>query len=441
MLRRVTRSIRHGLVSPRKRAPVPSESGPRRVLVVNAYSTLNLGDAVILDGLITALRAAGAEHITVAVPGGDGREVARRMAMGADDTAPMVFDLVRSPRFVRRFFLVHAVWTLWNLALVAACALLRPTAMRSLRAYLDADLVVSSGGAYLGGPRAGINALTLFQIVIARVLGRTCVVAPVTVKPMSSIVTAMVTATLRGMRVFGRDQATVARLAALGVGATLSSDLAFRSRAAAEFRAAAPKADGLVVAVAPRQFGWDSEAYALRNEIAEATAAALTALVREQNARLLVITQSSASNLEYDPEAIDRLLPMLPPDAIAATEVLPIVDGIDAALLQYARADVALTYRLHAGILALRAGTPSLVLDYEPKVRGVLGMVDLHHWVLTPGDASNPRRIVERLTALRQTDEVGRIHRALRIAEDLAAPFETELVRRLHRAGNDTTAQ
>jgi polysaccharide pyruvyl transferase WcaK-like protein len=240
------------------------------------------------------------------------------------------------------------------------------------------------------------------------------------------------------VRVFGRDQATVSRLGGLGVRASLGSDLAFRSPAASRLRADATPRAGLVIAVAPRQFGWDSEAYPVRDEIAAATAGAITILVREHNARVLVVTQSSAADLEHDPDAIDQLLPMLSPDARAVTELLPTADRIEDAIDQYARADIVLAYRLHAGILALRAGTPSLVIDYEPKVRGVLGMVDLQHWVLTPREASDDRCIVDRLIALQQSAEADRIRRAVRIAESLAAPFDAELARRFRGAGSQS---
>jgi polysaccharide pyruvyl transferase WcaK-like protein len=411
------------------------------VLVVNAYSTLNRGDAVILDGLLASLRASGARHIAVSIPSGPG-EAERRLALGADEVVPMPLDVLSGPSIVRRLFAVHALWICWQLALITLRALLWPRSLPALRAYKDADLIVSTGGAYLGGPRPGINLLTAYQIVLARLLGRPCVVAPVTIKPMTRAVTFIVEAALRGIAVFGRDEATVVGLRSLGLHATLAADLAFRSPAGARARLrTVSHRGGLVVALAPRKFGWDAEAYRARNDIAAATAGAVATLVRRRGARVLVITQSNADDLENDTDAIERLMPMLPADIRSAVEVMCPAETIDAAVEQYARAHVVYAYRLHAAILALLAGTPSAVIDYEPKVRGVLGMLGLRHWVLTPGDASDGRLVVSRLEELTAPEELERIDEALEIAARMTIPFEEELRRRLRRGGGPTPSR
>ena len=402
---------------------------------MNAYSTLNRGDAVILSGLIESLRAAGAQHINVAVPSGPG-EAERRLALGADEVVPMPLDILAGPQIIRRFFPVHALWICWRLALITVCAVLRPVWLAALRAYQEADLVVSTGGAYLGGPRPGINILTAYQVVLARVLGRECVIAPVTIKPMSRPVRAIVSTALRGARVFGRDEETVQRLRRLGVQARLACDVAFRSpvRSRARRRLESER-HAFVVALAPRKFGWDAEAYEARADIAAATAQTLTTLVRDHGARVLVIAQSNANGLENDLDAIDEVMQILPADVRSAAELLPPAGDLDEAVAQYARANVVYAYRLHATILALLAGTPSAVIDYEPKVRGVLGMLTLGHWVLTPEEASNATTVVDRLVRLTAATESDHIADALAIAERMNIPFERELVRRLGSGG------
>lgn len=400
------------------------------MLVVNAYSTLNRGDAVILSGLIAALRGAGAKHIAVAVPTGSG-EAERRLRLGADEVVPMPVAL-SAPRVVRRFFPLHALWVCWRLAITTARAMTRPSSVPALRAYQRADLVVSTGGAYLGGPRLGINVLTAYPIMLARMLGRPCVIAPVTIKPMSRLVSAIVSTALRGTTVFGRDAGTVDRLQGLGLDSRLASDIAFRSpvRPRAPHQSASSGA-GLVVAVAPRKFGWDAEAFQARADIAAATAQALIRLVRRHGARLLIIPQSNASDLENDLDAVDDLMASLPPDVLGAAERLRPAETIEEALAQYQRADVVYAYRLHAAVLALLAGKPSAVIDYEPKVRGVLGMLQLSDWVVSPEHASDPATVVERLNDLAGENQTERMTAALAIAARMSAPFEQELARRL----------
>jgi polysaccharide pyruvyl transferase WcaK-like protein len=410
-------------------------------LVVNAYSTLNRGDAVILDGVLNSLRAAGVQHIMVAAPKGAG-EAERRLALGADEVVPMPFDLIRGPWIVRRFFVIHALYALWNLAAITILAILRPDSLPALRAYRRADLVISSGGAYLGGPRPGINLMTAYQIMLARLLKRPIIVAPITLKPMSVLVRAIIATALQGVRVFGRDESTVARLQRNGIRSKLAADLAFRSRASQFPRNFERSTDErMVVAWAPRQFGWDADAYARRIEIAEATLRVLTWFVRERDARLQIIAQSTASGLEDDHREIDRMLARLPPDVRDAADLLPPPRSLDEAMAQYARADVLYSYRLHAAILALFAGTPSLVVDYEPKVRGVLGMIGLSHWVVTSDGATDPVTVADRLFSLASGPDARDMERAIALGAELTAPFEAgiaTLVRQLVRAMDRT---
>lgn len=397
-----------------------------RVLVVNAYSIRNLGDAVILDGLIAVLRSAGARRIVVAVPHG-ADEASPRLAMGADEIVPMPFDLSRGPAFIRRFYPVHAMYALLSLAAVTVVAFLRPSSMVALRAYVRSDLVISSGGAYLGGPRPGINLATAFQIVLARILNRPCVIAPVTVKPMSAPVRFIVARALKGIPVFGRDHGTVARLRRIGIPATFSGDLAFRSRAAEPPRPRHRSLESLCVALAPRQFGWDTEPFARRAELEAATVRVLTTLVRERGARILVVAQSTATGLEDDDAEITRLLSRLAPDVAPSVRRLPHARSVDEAIAQYAEADVLYAYRLHAAITALMAGTPSLVIDYEPKVRGVLSTVGLGDWVISSAEASDPVMVEGRLVGLAARADQAEMRLSIERGSRLTSPFVVEL--------------
>jgi colanic acid/amylovoran biosynthesis protein len=347
--------------------------------------------------------------------------------MGADEIVAMPFDLLRGPGFIRRFYPIHAVYALLSLAAAIGAAFVRPSSMVALRAYLDADLVISSGGAYLGGPRPGINLTTAFQIVLARILDRPCVIAPVTVKPMSAPVRFIVGRALRGSSVFGRDHGTVARLRRLGIPATFSGDLAFLSRATESDRPRHRAKESLCVAVAPRQFGWDTEPFARRAELEAATVGVLTSLVRERGARILVVAQSTAAGLEDDAAEITRLLSRLPSDVAPSVRRLPHARSVDEVIAQYAEADVVYAYRLHAAITALMAGTPSLVIDYEPKVRGVLSTVGLGDWVISSAEAADPVTVQERLVTLAARADPGEMRRSIERGQRLTSPFVSEL--------------
>lgn len=397
--------------------------GPR-VLIVNAYSTLNLGDAVILDGLVRTLRDAGAEHITVAAPADVG-ETERRTVLGADEVVPMAVDVFRAPSVVRLTYPMIAIWTAVAMALAAVRAVLRPHSSAALRAYVDADLVVSSGGAYIGGPRPGINILTGFQILVARIVRRPCIVAPVTVKPMTWLVAKILSAMLRGATVFARDSPTVARLHAIGIEARLSSDLAFRSPAANESRSPSG-GTGMVIAWAPRQFAWDSDVYGTRETIQAAAIEAVTALAREHDARIVLVAQSTADGIEDDIPAVRRALSQLPPDVRVKTDLAEPAT-IEEAMQTYSSAHVLYAFRLHAAIMALLAGTPALVVPYEAKVRGVFDVIGLGDWVVSSEDALNGTMIAARLRELTRRESVERIRTARAAARAMEQPFLSEL--------------
>ena len=422
--------------APWRSRPFPSVTrapGQGRVLIVNAYSTLNRGDAVILDGLIASVRNAGATSIVVAAPTGIG-EMSRRRALGADSVVPMplVDDLLQAPGWMRRMYPLLAARMAWRLVAFAVRATVAPESSPALRAYLESDLVISTGGAYLGGRRPGINLLTGFQIMLARSLGRECLIAPVTVKPMSFIVAKVLSVALRGTTIFTRDAPTLDRLRQVGLGARLASDLAFRSPSAAR-AAAEPRAEheGLVIAWAPRQFGSDSDAHRARGAIEVAAMAALTSLVRKHDARLLLITQSNAEGIENDLAVIERVRVHLAADVRSRTVSLPPAADIGESIAQYARADVLYGFRLHAAILALMAGTPSLVVAYEAKVTGVLEQVGLADWVIEPAEAMDASVVVKRLLSLAESQVARRIKAARRAADIAHVPFEDELRRRL----------
>lgn len=397
-----------------------------RVLVVNAYS-LNRGDAAILDGLIATLRACGANHVTVAVPDASG-EIDLALALGADETAPMVVDPLVAPRWMRATYPTLAVWVVASIALAALTALVAPRSRRAIRAYRDAQLVVATGGGYLGGRRPGSNLLSVFPIALARLLGKPTIVAPVTVNPMSPIVGRLLGAGLRRARVFARDLPTIGRLSELGIPATLASDLAFRSpslaRAGARPR---PRHEGLVVAWAPRQFGPDHDAYRDRAAIEERTVVALSALVRKRAAHIMPLCQSNASGLEDDRIVIDRIVGGLPEDLRSSVEMLARADEIEEAVGQFARADVLLSWRMHPGIMALFAGTPSLVVGYESKVRGVFELLGLADWVIDPEAMPAGPELATRLASLATDAERGRIGPALERAQAGFAELDATL--------------
>ncbi|BDI28725.1 hypothetical protein CCAX7_007760 [Capsulimonas corticalis] len=73
--------------------------------------------------------------------------------------------------------------------------------------------------------------------------------------------------------------------------------------------------------------------------------------------------------------------------------------------------DLVLSSRLHGGILSLVGGAPVVVLEYEPKSRGLMRQIGLEDWVLTMADATSDEitaKITELLSDLPKTRERAR---------------------------------
>ncbi len=195
------------------------QRGSRRALVVNTYSIGNWGDTAIAEGLVDALRAAGYDEIAIAAsdwrhrPGGC-------TAAEPDEIVQPLVDLLDMPPLVRRLKPAALAWVAARIAWAQ---------IRSRPEYRSADLVVSVGGGFLGGAKAGANLVKVANIRAAVLAGRPTMVGPVSVSPCSPNVARVLRWGLRNVMVFAREQESLERLQALGIRSRLLPDAAFRS--------------------------------------------------------------------------------------------------------------------------------------------------------------------------------------------------------------------
>jgi colanic acid/amylovoran biosynthesis protein len=394
----------------------------RRVLIVNAYATRNHGDAAIIQGLIAILRDAGAAHVAVAARTWHSEEEAWRR-LGADETVPplaAIHDVPGWTRAARPLLLAYVCWVLFRAALGSVIRRPGPSA----RPYLDADLVVSAGGGYLGGPKAGINFVKVANIWFARSVRRPCVLAPMTISPPRGLVRPILRWGLQGARIFVRDAPSHAVMDGLGLRSQVAPDLAFRApvvRAAMGRSADSATTSHGVLCWAPRSYRPDQDAWEHRESLERRCIEAVSQVIASHDLRLRFIPQVSARDEDDDRGAIARLAAALPSEATARTEIAPAVDELDQAIGQFADCDVLLASRLHATILAAAVGVPSLSIAYEPKVTGVLGEIGLAERAVKPDDSWASAELAERLERLL---EPGERDRSMRAIADAAEGFE-----------------
>lgn len=398
--------------------------------MVNLWTIRNIGDAAIFDGLLATLRAAGKVHVIVGSPTSL-REDKARLDIGADEVTPMAMDPHAAPSWVRSRYLLLASWVAIRLVtLLVRRALGRPNV--ALKAYRDADLVVSCGGGYLGGSRPGNNLIHLSNIAFARLYRRPCMVAPVSVEPATPLVGWMLSRLLRGTTVFARDADSAALLRELGLQVWTSPDLALRSPAVLDaLQNPRPAPDDYVIGWAPRQFAPQHHAFATATELEDAAITALSDAVRSRGARVLLIPHTSAWGAEDDLALVRRLRLRFPPDVGAAISTLEQARDLREGISRYGAASVVFAWRLHAALLAIAAGRPVLVLGYEAKVRGMMRTISLDDLVIDVDRPLDGPRLLAKLAEVASSQSTERIRQSM-----LGATGPSEFDRALDRLLN-----
>ena len=389
------------------------------VLIVNAYSVRNRGDAAIVRGLIATLRQLGTHRIAVA-PRGWRHDADEWLALGADSVVPPLLSIHDAPGWARAQRPLLLVHVFGRIARSLAARVMPILADDSMRAYARAAVVVSAGGAYLGGPKPGVNLVRGFNIAYGRVCGRPTIVAPMTINPPSPMVRLLLRNLLRGVALFARDHETIVRARELGLSATYAPDLVFR---AASGRAQHEPSG--VMAWAPRGYRPDQDAWAERERLeASQLAGVIDVLRTDPGLRLEFVPQVDVEGIDDDRVTIARLRGQLPDELDGRVSVLTPPASIDETIDAYARYDVVLTSRLHAALLALLGGTPSLVVGYEPKVSGVLATLGLEERVIPPDGSWTSAEVASWLRRLMSDGaERDATRAATRNVEEQYAPF------------------
>lgn len=391
-----------------------------RALIVNAYAVGNRGDAAIVEGVIATARRAGATYVDVAPsvldPESEWRE------LGADAVTPALLSLADAPGWMRRsrvLLLCYVAFrSLRMLAETRRSTMRDPTA----RAYANATVVISAGGAYLGGPKPGINFVQAMNIAYARMLGRPALVAPITVNPPSWLVGRILRWGLRDALVFVRDTPSRDQLAELGVPSTLVPDVAVRAPTVRRASAAARdvvigESDASCLCWAPRLYRPDQDAWPHRTMLERNMVDGVAEFLRRTGFGLRFVPQVVVGGDDDDRLAVARLTELFPDDLRSRIEHGAPASSVAAAVDQFVGCRVLLASRLHASILAMALGVPSLSVAYEPKVAGVLDDLGLSDRVLPVEPTWTPSDLANRLLRLMEPDERARTFAAFAVDE------------------------
>jgi len=398
----------------------------KRALVVNAYAQGNWGDSAIVEGVIDSLRSAGFDHVALAPVDWRTRSTGR-LSVDADEVVPPLVNLYDVPKWLRRprpAMLAYAVGRM------AGYGVGRPRD-EALRSYRQADVIVSVGGAYLGGSKLGSNLIKAMNIRAGVMTGRPTFVAPITVNPFSANVGRILHWGLHGASLFARDAQTMTRFREAGLEGVLVPDIAFRAptllRQAASSADAGPRTGTPTIGWAPRGYRRDHRAWGDPEAAERLTLSAVRRILGASDDRLRFIPHVRAGTTDDDLDAVNRLLAQLTPAERERAEVAKTPETLEDAVRQYADVDVLVTSRMHAAIFALAVGTPAIAVAYEPKVAGVMADVGLADRVV-PADARlSVAALIDLVARLRSPVERARTREAYARVQGRFAAFDTAL--------------
>lgn len=389
-----------------------------KILVVNLHSSANAGDDALTQETVRQLREAFAgASLTLAMNDPDSYE-------GPAATVGSFMTWFKQGGRWRwaatPFLFLMSLITLLAYRLVGPTVLrLAPSRYRPLlRAYLEADLVVSSAGNFLYS--SGFWGLPFFiaiyTMAFAVVAGKRLYNMPQTVGPLRRWwEKLLVRWIVHRMPLFLiRDAISQRQLQEIGAwhaGCRLAPDLAFALRPAARGRGEQllrrsgvdPDARPLLGVTL---INWGAQARQFRRQEAyeTAVAAAARAFLARYGGRCVLFAQVRGPATADDDIVPARRVHSLLADLAGAVTLVEEEATTADLKAAYGCMDLFMGTRLHSNIFALTEHVPAITIQYQPKTRGVMRMLGLEEWVIDIEEVNeeNLRAMLDRLWSERE---------------------------------------
>jgi colanic acid/amylovoran biosynthesis protein len=385
-----------------------------RILVTNAYSSRNAGDAAIVLAMARSLGArAGFRDAAVTVASADPR--------GDDGRYP--YPVVPSFASLRAMSSLPAplAWALllgvqlplllaWAAAVrfLGAAPPLAGDLGRMAGAYRRADLVIMAGGGYLyttSRTRGNLVLLTqLLPLLLADLLGKPVYLYSQSIGPFAARFQDRIArrALARARLVLARDEGSFALLAAWGLGAKThrTADAALLLEETLPSRQSVREKGELLVGVTVRSWFRDPVRQArYEREIG----LFLGVLAHERRARILFVPQVTYAAGGDDDREVARRIAASIGDSESVT--LREEEGLAPEVAALVRSiDFLVATRMHSAVFALAAGIPVLAVAYQPKTMELMQELGLGEWVVPIAelDAVHLREQFDRLVDRRE---------------------------------------
>jgi colanic acid/amylovoran biosynthesis protein len=354
----------------------------KRVLIVNAYSVRNRGDAGIVVGMIKYIRDI-CPNVSISVMSSYHKENEAFYAKYDVQSVPALWALRPGTPLIYRYGMG---------VLLLLIALLNPASSR-FRVFRDSDIVLGAGGGYLYSSRRGALGVgllsSLFHYWIAKRVGKQVVGFPESVGPLNHWVDRCLTgAVLRRLDLFiSRERLTSDVLSQLRVEHRKEyPDVAFYL-ARPPTRPLSDLALGRTdIKIGLTALDWR---FAVPNaswadiELYLEKLAATIAIIKERvpSVSVAVFPQVDVGGVDSDVPVSKRLVELIGEDCAEYVNI-PEMYGPEELIELYGQMDLFVASRMHSAIFALDAGVPAIGLGYQPKMRGTFELLGLGRYVL-----------------------------------------------------------
>lgn len=385
------------------------------ILVINVHSMTNAGDAALTLEMLRQLRI----HFPDS-----------RITLAMDDPLPLDGEIhvIRSPMHWCKSVSGDgpSVWRIGQLARFLPASLLSVVAFRLLgrccflgmtqqqrdtvRAYFDADLVISKPGGFIY-TSGGIGLpflLTIYTIAVALWCGKPHYMLPQSIGPIRRGWQRRLTRWVlnRSRLTMIREPVSTREMADVGVRRERwveVADMAFAFPPASKDEAQAWLArhgvtpDPAHPCVGVTAINWQAQngAFNLQARYEDALCAALARFASAHAARLIFFPQTIGPTIEQDDRVVARRLAarMAGASDVTVIEEQAPPDVMKAA---FGQMDLFVGTRMHSNIFALCGGVPVVAIGYLHKTQGVMSMLNLQRFVVDINDL-DAAHLLERL--------------------------------------------
>lgn len=388
------------------------------ILVVNVHSSRNAGDAALSAMTSQLLRENFPGCQLTFVMDDPASHVGDEQVIGSIFTWLKTTQAGQTPTWRKS----HLLWLLPAAIIPLATGRaggrpffgFTPAELRPLlRAYREADLVVSTAGGFLYHSGNGLTlAISLLKLGLAHAAGKPLYLFPQSIGPIASEWERWLLrwALRRARLVMVREPLSEQFLKEAGLWGTnchLLPDLAFGFPSEPEERAQLWLKDHGVdldgerplLGVTMINWGAQNRRYCGQEAYEAAVEAAIRHFIEHHHGKVVLLPQVCGPAPSQDDRLPARRVMARMQDLSAA--IVLAEEPLPSALLKavFGQMDVFIGSRMHSNIFALSEGVPVIAIAYQPKTLGIMQMAGLGEWVLDIG-AVNGKTLVNRLEAL-----------------------------------------